>query len=246
MSPQIVSEENNRFIWIFWWQGYEDAHELVKKCISSIKENCPADKQVVVLDKDNYAQWLKIKPVIIRKVENETITLTHFSDIVRMGLLSRYGGLWVDATIYAGHLIPKSIWSRGFYSNSIPVVGDYFVSKGEWSGFLIGGCNRKLFSFCFAIFEQYWSEHDYLIDYFFLDYCIRLASVCFSDIHELIREPGNSDDIYKLQSIMNLPYEESVFKEIIDNNLFQKLNRKETFLMETPDKIKTTYAVWIE
>lgn len=245
LPAKIKTAESNQYLWLFWWQGLQDAPELVKKCISSIQASSPLNKQVIILDKYNYMQWLKVNPLIIRKVESGLITLTHFSDILRMGLLSQYGGLWVDATIYAGRPIPVSIWEKEFYSNHTPVIGDHFVSKGEWSGFLIGGCNLKLFKFCYAIFEQYWINHNYLIDYFFLDYCIKLATIYFKDINDIIHESDNNDKIYQLQSIMNLPYEDSIYRKTLKDNLFHKLNRKETFLSQTSAGAKTTYSVWI-
>lgn len=245
LPAEVKAAEDNQYLWVFWWQGLQDAPELVKRCISSVQGSAPPHKQIVVIDKYNYMQWLKINPLIIRKVESGLITLTHFSDIIRMGLLSQYGGLWLDATIYAGHPIPESIWEKEFYSNRTSVTGDHFVSKGEWSGFLIGGCNLKLFRFCSAIFEQYWIKHDILIDYFFLDYCIKLAAIHFNDIYEMIRKSENNDDIYKLQSIMNLPYEASVYTTTLEDNLYHKLNRKETFLLQTPSGAQTTYSVWI-
>lgn len=247
LPAKKIPPEDNSFLWVFWWQGLENAPPLVKKCISSIKANCPPSKTLIILDKNNYMDWLKIDPVIINKVERGFITLTHLSDILRMGLLSNYGGLWIDATIYVSRPIPEEIWDKEFYSNRYPVAGNRFISKGEWSGFLIGGCNLKLFRFCYNILERYNTHYDLLIDYFFIDYCIKLAINHFEDINKIVYAPGGNDDnIYELQSIMNLPYKDSVFNKVLSNNLFHKLDRKETFIMKTGSGNETNYSVWLK
>ena len=40
-------------IWVCWWQGYDNAPEIVKKCIDSMKMNC-GSKKVVIIDESNY------------------------------------------------------------------------------------------------------------------------------------------------------------------------------------------------
>ena len=91
--------ENNGNIWIFWWQGYDTAPLLVKKCIDSIIKNA-GNHPVILITKENWKNYADIPDYIIEKVEKGIITLTHFSDILRMSLVSEHGGLWLDATIF--------------------------------------------------------------------------------------------------------------------------------------------------
>lgn len=40
----------------------------------------------------------------------------HFSDIVRENLLYKYGGIWMDATIYMTSPFPDTIYNYDYYT----------------------------------------------------------------------------------------------------------------------------------
>ena len=94
------------YIWVMWWQGESAMPPIVKACYSSIKR-AAKDYEVVLITEENWKQYVEIPQYIIDKVDCKKITLTHFSDIVRVALLKRWGGLWIDATVYAD-IIPTS------------------------------------------------------------------------------------------------------------------------------------------
>ena len=45
-------------------------------------------------------QYIDLPPYILEKYTKEIIGKAHFSDLIRLALLSVYGGVWLDATIY--------------------------------------------------------------------------------------------------------------------------------------------------
>ena len=61
----------------------------------------PKDAELIILTKENLSQYCSIPDHIYQKLEAGIITLTHFSDIVRVTALAVRGGLWLDATIFA-------------------------------------------------------------------------------------------------------------------------------------------------
>ena len=75
-------------VFVFWAQGFENAPEIVKACVSSIKENFK-NHDVVLIDNSNFKTFVNIPDYILKKVENKTISLTHFSDILRVCLLEK-------------------------------------------------------------------------------------------------------------------------------------------------------------
>lgn len=88
-------------IWTLWWQGLEQAPEIVKVCLKSQRENMVSKGfKYTVITKDNWKQFIDLPKHIIEKMENGKITLTHFSDIIRAELLKQYGGIWIDATVF--------------------------------------------------------------------------------------------------------------------------------------------------
>ena len=81
-------------IWILWYQGLAEAPFIVRKCIDSwVKENPGWD--VVILDKDNLGEYM-VLDLPDEKLTN--LSLTTQSDMVRLQLLSEYGGVWVNST----------------------------------------------------------------------------------------------------------------------------------------------------
>ncbi len=83
-----------RKIWIYWHQGMSEAPFVVRKCIESwVKEN--PGWEVNFLDKDNLGEYVVLN---LREEKLVNLPLPHQSDLVRLQLLSKYGGVWADAT----------------------------------------------------------------------------------------------------------------------------------------------------
>ena len=85
-----------RKIWLFWSQGVSEAPFIVKKCIDSwVKENPTWD--VVVLDENNLNKYISLN---LPKNVIANLCIAHQSDLIRLALLSKYGGIWTDATTF--------------------------------------------------------------------------------------------------------------------------------------------------
>jgi hypothetical protein len=94
-------------IWVCWLQGLAQAPHLVQHCVQSIAAHHGRD--VVLLDAANIPQYIEVPDCITRKWRAGTITHTHYSDIVRIFLLAKHGGLWIDATTFLLDSIPDYI-----------------------------------------------------------------------------------------------------------------------------------------
>ena len=98
INDEKIIEKSDK-IWICWFQGIENAPELVKACYNSVLKNYK-DKEIIVLTEENYEQYVDIPEYILKKWKKGYISFAHFSDILRIELLSKYGGLWLDSTIF--------------------------------------------------------------------------------------------------------------------------------------------------
>lgn len=85
-------------IWFCWFQGIEAAPEIVKKCYKSLEKNLP-NKEIVVITSENFSEYVDFPDYIIEKWKKNIITNTHMTDSLRLELLIKYGGMWVDATV---------------------------------------------------------------------------------------------------------------------------------------------------
>ena len=219
-------KNNNDTIWIFWWQGFDNAPEMVKKCIKSIKKY---SEKVILLDKDNLYNYINIEQTIINKLDRGIITKTHFSDIVRMKLLSKYGGYWIDSTIFLTDNIFKLIENKDFYTPKLYEKDNLLsVSKGKWCGFFIGGKNNVLYSFVNDIFVEYWNKYDCLIDYFLIDYCISLAYDNLDIVrYDIDNNNYNNMNIFELNKIKNRKFDKERYTILVKNNMIHKLSYKD-------------------
>ena len=243
-SPVILNEtENSSPIWCVWWQGEENLPEVIDLCFSNIRKYCGNHPFKIITEK-NYREYVELPEYIIEKLNAGKITLTHFSDIMRMYLLSRYGGLWLDATIFVNKNIPEKIFSAPYFTiKRKKNIHDRNISQGRWTGFLQAsqkGC--KLCSFASDIMFEYWKTHEILFDYVFLDYIIALAYEEISECKNLLDSvPLNNPEIDNLQPLLNLPFNSEIYKNLISDTIFFKLTWKQKFYKNISEN-KTFYG----
>lgn len=66
-----------QMIWIFWWQGMDNAPLVVQKCYDSVKRNFP-DWKITVLTADNYQDYVSFPDYIEEKRNKGIIHLLIF------------------------------------------------------------------------------------------------------------------------------------------------------------------------
>ena len=245
-----VREEENvpesKRIWILWWQGEDSAPELVKACIKSIKRNANG-AEVTVITKDNISSFIDIPDYIFEKRKKGWVSFAQLSDIIRFLLLEKYGGLWLDSTVYTSKPIPDYIYSLNFYSQHTKWQKTCFVQHNLYHGFTIGGkAHAKLVSFCKEMFLEYWKMHDTLVDYLMIDYIIMIAYQEFEDIRsEIDSLPYSSERLYDLVHLLDKPFNDAEFNKLCNDCIFSKLDWHKKYEMEKNGK-PTYYSHLIE
>lgn len=86
--------EKNETIWQYW--DKDPKPKIVNLCMKSLSELCGYNR--IVLNDENILNYFVPSEIINQK--KGYITKTHFSDILRVNLLYRYGGAWLDSTIF--------------------------------------------------------------------------------------------------------------------------------------------------
>ena len=102
------------YIWQCWLQGREAAPPLVKNCLDSVARD-----------------YVELPDFILRKRQAGIIGNAHFADVLRIYLLAKHGGYWIDATCLLTEPIPEEIRRTPFFM---------FHSGGEFSYTLIQNC----------------------------------------------------------------------------------------------------------
>lgn len=236
-------EKNDGPIWMFWWQGMDAMPPIVRKCYDLAVAHAPQGHPVVLLTKDNFNKYADIPEYILNKVESGNITLTHFSDILRMSLLFEHGGLWMDATVYSAAEIPLSIFSQQFFSVRTPKEGNW-VSRCLWTGFFIGGVKgHPLFGFVRQLFFDYWKEHDELLDYFLIDLAIVMAYDNLPQIRKSIDDGvWTTDKLYVPQSNIDKYIDIDRYHEILKEWTYFKMTYRDYFGKLVADKQNGQYT----
>ena len=164
-----------RKIWIYWDTGEATAPPVVKACIDSWRDLNPG-WEVTVLDGD----WIAASAGVIPP-PGEHITVQAYSDLVRLRLLRRYGGVWVDATVIC--LKPLDDWlppvaRHGFFAflwteadkwfvlpNVHRIMTSWFLAS-EPEGAIIAPWEEK----SFAYWDGRRKPHDYYWVHLILEY----------------------------------------------------------------------------
>lgn len=90
--------DSPRRVWTCWLQGLEDAPTLVKACINSQKRNIK-DREHVVITDSNVFEYIELPEFIVAKYRDGIVPPALFTDLIRLELLIRYGGTWMDSTV---------------------------------------------------------------------------------------------------------------------------------------------------
>ncbi len=99
-------------IWLYWHQGWEKAPDLVKQCADSWRLKNP-DYEIHLLDQNSVAEYISFpKEIDFRR---KKLTVQKISNLTRLGLLSKYGGAWADASVFCNR--PLSEWLGEYYGS---------------------------------------------------------------------------------------------------------------------------------
>ena len=93
-----LEHKRSMIIWFCWLQGFEQAPPIVKACYNSLRQNLP-DRKIKVIDNENWMEFVELPDYITRKWEKGRIPAALFSDLLRLELLIKYGGTWIDSTV---------------------------------------------------------------------------------------------------------------------------------------------------
>ncbi len=220
----------SKIIWVCWLQGIKNAPEIVKKCIESIQKFYKDEYEIVVVDKENMYKYIyekfgtngNIPDYVFEKYKKGLITNIQFSDILRLCLLSKYGGIWIDATVFLTDKIPSEIINSNFFA---------FHSKHQYisnSWLLVANKNDLIINSMRRLMLEYWKHENKMIDYFlyhlFFSILIQNDKKCREEWEKV--PIFYCSDCYDLVSIMINQFDEKKFNEIKQKTSINKLTYK--------------------
>lgn len=222
-SDKKIIEKSNK-IWICWFQGIENAPELVKACYNSVLKNYK-DKEIIVLTEENYKKYVDMPEHIIKKWEKGYITFAHFSDILRIELLSKYGGLWLDSTIFTTKrselVFNENIELFVFKQVDLDRKNSLAVVASNW--LIYANKNNNIINLTKKLLYYYWKDYNYAINYNIFHIFFKLATEVYKDEWKNVPTFNNISP-HILQFELNDDFQEMRFNEIKNMSDFHKLN----------------------
>ncbi len=223
--------KENKTIWILWMQGEKNAPRLIQRCIESVRNHKPTDSSVIVLDANNLEEFINLPEYITQKYREGKISKTHFSDLVRLELLAKYGGCWVDASVFCSKKIPKVITDGELFFFKSSFMDHPMYKGSSWWIYAKAG-NRLICGARNALFN-YWKHEDELRDYYLIH--IVIAKLIDNDLEcrRLYNEMptiGNMQP-HVLWEKLDKEYNRDEWKWIADSSYVHKLSYKRHIVM---------------
>lgn len=240
-SESSLPKTHSNKVWVSWMQGMENAPALVQRCYRSLQENLK-DREIILITSENLRDYTDMPSWIMEKYEKGLITHTHFSDLLRLELLCKHGGTWIDSTVFcSGGDIPSYMLDSDLFmfQNLKPGADGSTLNISSW--FMTACANNKILLAVRELLWEYWKKEDRLIDYFLVHHFIVLAYNYYSEEwSKMVQFPNSIPHIIQLMQFEMFNKEKWI--AVTSVCPFHKL----TYKVEEKDEEKTgTYYDYI-
>ncbi|OCP02791.1 MULTISPECIES: capsular polysaccharide synthesis protein [unclassified Ensifer] len=207
-------------IWQFWAQGAETAPPIVQTCLRSVEMNSAGRKRIV-LTAETVGDYLDIPGSLMDRIP--FWGWTKFSNLVRLMLLERHGGTWIDATVLIDRAIPHWIEERDFFVFRWPydprILANWFMhAKSE----------APLTVAISAAYQNYWLRAEKPGDYFMFHYLFESVVLAQHRLAKLWNDvPFHNAAIpHEMQALLGYPFEYDLYRSVLARSWIQKLTYK--------------------
>lgn len=234
-KAMALEQRRSDKVWVCWLQGFETAPELVKMCVASMKKYL-IDKEIVLVSYQNYKEYATMPDFIVRKYEQGLMPPALFSDLLRLELLIKHGGTWMDASILcSGSHYPKEIMDCDLFMFQALRKGDpRFYGTSNW--FITACTNNRLLLVLRDLLLQYWQEYDCTLNYYmFHDFFYEIAKLFPEEIAAMPRK-NRLLPLMVLDRNGSIPNKEWL-AELKKRCCFHKLNYRLPNMVEVAERI---------
>jgi hypothetical protein len=214
--------------YVFWRQGMDNAPELIQliyKHNLKILEN-----QITLLDGESLQNYMDLSNVNFL----EGLSEQHYADYVRLRLLTRYGGFWLDSTVLINQKLSYLDMSEEDF------VGQHFITGrpckkdvsnvSDWVSSAYGvEQNNEITRLMQATIELYMAEHDDFPEYFFINRIYNYIISRREDLKKTVQQSdyyfvedydGAAQQIFEPEKHL-LPQEKEKFEQLMKEPLLK-------------------------
>lgn len=231
--PEDCKKEKSRDIWICWLQGEENAPEIVKTCIGSVRKYM-SRYNINIITFDNMDNYIRFPQYILEKWHGGKISNTLMSDLIRTELLIQYGGLWLDATVLLTAPVPEYVFEKKLFMYTHSYPDDVTMVFNSWLIYSDG--NSRLLRVTRDLLHEYWKQENVTREYFMWHLFMTMATEKYPE--DAVQIDYVTDELPEtLARIIFRPYDRMFWKELTAITPIHKLSNK----FEMPATTKNTY-----
>lgn len=169
-SFKAIYPEVLRKIEPFLIQKYGSKVQEFKKFNSSEGQGISGVYEIKVIDEENWKEYIELPSYIVKKWEEKQIPPALFSDLLRLELLIKYGGTWIDSTVlctgFKGSIVQefKKYLEADLFLFQYTKQGSIPVSISNW--FISACSNNEVLIVLRDMLYAYWKDYDCVLDYY--------------------------------------------------------------------------------
>ncbi len=252
-TPNQTTPIKKPTIWVFWGQGEDSMPPLIKACYRQLTH---FNSNARLITNKNLHNYINLPDTLHNKVIKGKLSWANYSDIIRNKLISQYGGLWLDATVWVTRKIPIDLLNEMpiYTANEVaqpPANAPFFWTSGDinWSSWALWSRDKDyiLFSFVAEMLCEIATNKAILPDYvtqdYLIDYACRHSPTINLDMRSMIL---TNPKRLELAKHMNEPFNADIYRQITKGEFLFKLSFRANWQKQTPTKEQTLYGRVLE
>ena len=215
-----------KIIWWCWLQGIEDAPDLCRACLASLRR-CFPDYEIRIVSLENINNYVNIPEFIIAKFQEKKMGAAHFSDILRTCLLVEYGGIWIDSTVYVSQRPDEDLLRSPLFFYSTYMRQDLSMAGSNW--LIVAAKKHPVLCLQRKLLLSYWHKYDWDIHYYIFHFFFHMALERYRELWEKVPIYSNIPPHIMQRELFD-SYNEERFRQISNMSAFHKLtHHKEAY-----------------
>ena len=226
-------------IWVMYYKGIHNSPSIIKASIASIEMNS-GKHPIYKLDKFNYDRYILLPKYLLEKFNKKIFNLSHFLEILRMGLLSKFGGFWIDLTYF--NTYPSISFFSSLFHFKLSKCNENIIKILMPNNFFVSSKKSFLTTYSYNAFLTYWKHHKFNNNYL-LDYIIYVGYQNVNEFKNYINKvPYINCNVFLLNKLRNEDYQKKMINNnsTITNNRYinDEYNNKTTYIPKLSNKDK--------
>ena len=211
-------------IWFCWLQGMEKAPQIIQICLASLKKYLP-EKEIRIVDDSNRRQYVTFPDYFEKKWAKKQIPPALFADLLRLELLIRYGGTWLDSTVLCtgDNFVIRAFDADLFLYQYRKSPDDHYAGISNW--FITSCANHPMLMAMRDGLLAYWKDFDLVLEYFVFH---RFFDLLAEERPRLMAAMpyAYSSDALALGHHWDKPFKKEMWEKWVSNVAFHKLTYK--------------------